>query len=177
MAYPNIYNKVIELTQDFNRDIRIVDLGCGRGEIVRGLKEIGFTDVTGYDKGMDLNKGINLPDNTIDLIICTEVIYYLENKFLFLREAKRVLKPKGIIILSFPNLNNIFNKIYYFLKGNFIEKEAEFIDPFFIWQIPDFFKIEKITYNRGFIPILRIPFIRNKSFGQATIVQLSNTNR
>lgn len=172
MAYPNTHNKVIELIKDFNKDIRIVDLGCGKREIVIELKKLGFTDVTGYDKEMDLNKKINISDNTIDLVICTEVIHYLENKFSFFREVRRILKPKGIFIFSIPNLGNIFNRTYYLFKGNFIDNSPKFINPFFIWQTPEFFSIKEVTYNRGFIPILRIPFINSRLFGQSLIVKI-----
>lgn len=47
----------------------------------------------------------NLPikDNSVDYIICSEVIEHLPNVDTCLREMKRVLKPEGKLILTFPN--------------------------------------------------------------------------
>ena len=106
-----------------------------------------------------------------DAVITTEVVHYLENPQQFFREVKRILKPEGILIISFPNLLNIPNKLSYLFRSKFIDVIAGHFDAFFIWQIPNFFKIEKVTYNRGFLPILRVPFIRNRLFGQSTIVK------
>jgi len=179
MPYPKTHEKVIELVKDFDRDIKIVDLGCGRCVIVKELQKLGFKNLSYCDKGnfdkvkvMDFNKRLDFKNNSFDLVICTEVIHYLENKFFFFKEVRRILKPSGIFIFSVPNLGNVFNRIYYLFKDVFIDRHSNFINPFFMWQIPDSFKIDKITYNRGFIPVLRIPFIKNKLFGQTVIVQL-----
>ena len=124
---------------------------------------------------MDFNKELKFKNNSFDLVISTEVIEHLENKYLFFKEIKRILKPNGTFIFSTPNITNLPNRLVYFFKGKFIEfnenEQKEHINPFFIWQLPDFFKIETKTYNGGFIPLLRIPFIRNSLFGQAIIVK------
>ena len=62
--------------------------------------------------------------------------------------------------------------MYYYIRFiEFNKKEPLHISPFFVWEFPRFFKIEKIVYNRGFIPILRIPFLNNKAFGQTLIIK------
>jgi len=184
MAYSGTYEETVNLIKNYNKNIKIIDLGCGKGTIVKKLRAIGFKNIVYCDikdtfdrkvKLMDFNKKLKFKDNSFDLIISTEVIEHLENKYFFFREVKRILKKEGTLVFSSPNIANLPNKVVYFFKSRFIEfndKELpHHINPFFIWELPDFFKIEKITYNRGFIPILRIPFIKNSLFGQTIILK------
>ena len=190
MAYPRTYERTIDLIKGMDKNIKIVDLGCGNGQIIKKLRKIGFKNIDYYDiedrfdgkvKIMDFNKKLKFKDNSFNLVISTEVIEHLENKYLFFREVKRVLKPEGTFIFSTPNCLNIFNKILYMFRNRFIDfnkksfKEGH-INPFFPWQLPIFFYTEKIIYNRGFIPILRVPFIKNRSFGQTVIMKCKVKN-
>lgn len=52
-----------------------------------------------------------LPDLFFDLIIVQDVIEHLIDIDLFIEELRRVLKPGGVIYLSTPNRNSIFNLI------------------------------------------------------------------
>lgn len=47
------------------------------------------------------------PDGTFDLIICTEVLEHLLWPQQLLKEAHRVLTPKGKIIVSVPNITSL----------------------------------------------------------------------
>lgn len=193
MTYKKVYEAVIGLVEDLDKAIKIVDLGCGRGEIITKLKELGFKNVEGWDikknfkdaKITNLNKDFECEDSYFDLVICTNAIGHLENKFHFLREVSRVLKPDGTFILSSPNTANIHNKLNYLFRGDFIEFNkrptskpdvVHFINPFFLWDLSDYFDIEEITYNRGLIPILRLPFFKNRLFGQEIIIKAHKKN-
>ena len=48
-------------------------------------------------------------DHSFDLIIIQDVIEHLNETKSFIKEVKRVLKPKGIIYLSTPNKYSLFN--------------------------------------------------------------------
>ncbi len=181
MAYPNTYETVLSLIKDLPKDAVIADLGCGKGFTVQMLKKEGFTNITYCDikdryngkvKLMDFNKGLAFKANSFDVALGVEIIEHLENKYLFFREVKRILKPNGIFIFTTPNIGNIFNRLLYFFRGRFIEFHNNYkdhINPFFPWQIPEYFSVEKVTYNRGFIPIIRMPFLNGKLFGQCVI--------
>lgn len=45
----------------------------------------------------------NIPDNYFDFVICFQVIEHIKDANLLLEEIKRVLKDKGILIISTPN--------------------------------------------------------------------------
>ena len=95
----------------------ILDLGGGTIKVSKNLncKKIYILDIDDTNKGVDiicdLNKEkIPLPDNSIDIIIAGELIEHLNSPLSFLNECKRILKKKGIIILSTPNLNSLKNR-------------------------------------------------------------------
>ncbi len=70
-------------------------------------------------KQQDL-KEINLPNDSIDVIVCSEVIEHIDNYSLAMNELYRVCKPGGKIIFSMPNRRSSFWKfdkfIYYLVK-------------------------------------------------------------
>jgi len=102
-----------------------IDLGCGRGEWLELLSEHGF-DPQGVDldEGMleacrDLNLKVEkkdalsalaaLPDESIGIVSGFHIAEHLPFDVLrdLVKEALRVLKPGGILILETPNPENI----------------------------------------------------------------------
>ena len=51
-------------------------------------------------------ENLPFPPNTFDLILCTEALEHVRDVNAAIKELSRVLKPKGIIILSFQNYLN-----------------------------------------------------------------------
>ena len=99
----------------------VLDLGCGRGEMLSLLKEHGV-DAEGVDCDPDAvaacqEKGVRViqadllshlssrPDASLDAILCTHVVEHLEPRRLaelvFLAGAK--LKPEGLLAIETPN--------------------------------------------------------------------------
>lgn len=73
-----------------------------------------------------IGPGGRLPwdDGTFDLVCSLEVIEHVEDQFAFLREAARVLKPGGTLIVSTPNVLNM-NSRWRLLHSGF----AQLFDP------------------------------------------------
>jgi len=51
----------------------------------------------------DLNKDFNFTKKKFDTIIASEIIEHMDNPLHFLIECKKLLKNKGVIILTTPN--------------------------------------------------------------------------
>lgn len=111
-----------------------LDVGAGNGELIdRVLHEYPAVKVRACDyradlltiRGVavdvvDLNAGrLPYPDDHFDLVTCTEVIEHLENYHAVLRDACRILRPGGVLIVTTPNVLNIRSRIRYLLFGFF----------------------------------------------------------
>jgi ubiquinone/menaquinone biosynthesis C-methylase UbiE len=97
---------------------KILDLGCGEGEIAKDVfdKQIDW----GLDNDPEMIKkakkskvykkvllasaiDIPLKDNTVDLVFSNSVLEHIPNITQVLKEVKRVLKPSGELIITMPS--------------------------------------------------------------------------
>jgi 2-polyprenyl-3-methyl-5-hydroxy-6-metoxy-1,4-benzoquinol methylase len=89
---------------------RALDVGCREGEQTRWLRNRGY-EVTSIDIErafedcivVDVDDGLPFPDESFDLIWCSEVIEHLKSPTHFVSEAHRVLNRNGRLIVTTPN--------------------------------------------------------------------------
>jgi len=99
--------------------VRILDAGCGDGEFVAFLRDLGFR-VSGVDlsegaivrarqrcpdvqfRAASLEEVLPFGDESFDAIWCTEVLEHLFDIHGTLAEFNRILKPKGAVLLTTP---------------------------------------------------------------------------
>ncbi len=143
-AMPDAYQLALELMSQFERG-RVLDLAAGSGYTSRRLKELDF-DVIAYDifteqfvprdipiKKANLNECLGEPHGSADAILALEVIEHLENPRAFLREAARLLKAGGGLVLSTPNIVTLGSKIRFAFREElelFFNEESRTRDPF-----------------------------------------------
>ena len=95
---------ILKELQKFKRkNIKILDVGCGNRYLLNKIKKKGYKNITGIDikKPCDIimdATNMSFKENSFDVVLCFEVIEHC----LCVPELKRVLKPKGRIILSTP---------------------------------------------------------------------------
>jgi cyclopropane fatty-acyl-phospholipid synthase-like methyltransferase len=110
---------------------RILDAPCGSGALAAALAQRGFP-VTGADVDaeaaevlgpafaqVNLNESLPWAEQSFDAVISTEGIEHLENHFSFLREACRILKPGGVLLLTTPNITALRSRVRFFGSGFF----------------------------------------------------------
>lgn len=154
-----------------DKDLKILDAGCGTGALLENLIEHGYEDVKGMDisehalfycKKRNLHKILqgsisSLPfrNNQFDLITSIDVIYCLQvvNDVTALREFYRVLNNNGRLILNVPAYKflmsehdkAIHTRIRY--SKDDLNRKLELAG----------FKIERITYRNSFLfPLVMI---------------------
>lgn len=109
---------------------KILDVGCGSGLLTQLLMGRGY-DTIGIDisekaiekcreKGLlsyqqDLSEELLFEDEVFDCVLMSEVIEHLVDPYFALREIHRVLKKKGILVITTPNSSFITRRLRYLL--------------------------------------------------------------
>ena len=109
---------------------RHLDIGAGRGALIERLNARFKLESQACDFHVENFKG-NAPikkididkqplpygDAEFDLVTCSEVIEHLENYRALVREARRVLRPGGLLVLTTPNVLNAYSRLRYVASG------------------------------------------------------------
>lgn len=108
----------IEKIEKFKRKGRILDIGCGRGKMLAGLKGRGWEtygtelseESASYAKeklGLNVYPGDFLssrfPSDFFDCVTLFHVLEHLKDPLKNLMEIKRILKKDGLLLIALPN--------------------------------------------------------------------------
>jgi 2-polyprenyl-3-methyl-5-hydroxy-6-metoxy-1,4-benzoquinol methylase len=115
--------KAIKQKFGINKDIRLLDAGCGTGGLMSILRKEGYTNIVGFDYAVSAvqfsqERGLPVSQLSIDdickkfsaekfdVIVCDDVIYTLEIQQIrdAFKNIDRLLNPNGILISN----NNAF---------------------------------------------------------------------
>ena len=163
------------LAQNFPKDVRILDVGCGQGHLLGKIKAHGYENLTGCDytdfsdRGMpfhffqqDCNQPFPSDLGAFDIILSSEVIEHLENPWQFIRHLKAQLKEGGTLMLSTPNPESLLSLLSLTLKGyysSFGPREyPAHITPVCVWEMGNILTQAKFeAFHFHFIPNGRMP--------------------
>jgi 2-polyprenyl-3-methyl-5-hydroxy-6-metoxy-1,4-benzoquinol methylase len=105
----------------------IYDLSAGTGYIANEFYEAGgvvkafdlFPEQNNYPQikceKINLQENFPIADEQADFVILSETFEHLPNQFHFFKEAARILKPSGILILTTPNPSSLRGRFSQFL--------------------------------------------------------------
>ena len=157
----------------------VLDAGCGEGALSVRLRDAGFSvcccdidpalmKADGFElKQVDLNTGrIDYSDGSFDCIVSVNCLHRLYNIRNAVSEFRRLLRPGGTLVVSFPNYTNIFRRMRFLLTGTIAkgiarqsfkqvtgEPAAHFRNPLSIQQVLSTleahgFRLEHVTKGR-----------------------------
>ncbi|MHB8208586.1 class I SAM-dependent methyltransferase [Mucilaginibacter sp.] len=102
---------------------KILDIGCGNGELICSLYNYGFKNVEGVDKFLpeeiDYGHGVKVRKKDLsefkaqdyDVIMMHHVLEHIEEQADILRECYRLLKAEGTLLIRIPIVGDAY-KIY-----------------------------------------------------------------
>ena len=123
------HNLIIEILSNAGKPGKILDAPAGSGIISQKLQDAGF-DVYAADiapelfnlpsvrcEKADLNSRLPYKEGFFDYILNSNGIEHLEDQYNFVRECYRILKPKGKLLITTPNILNLKARVAYVLLG------------------------------------------------------------
>lgn len=146
---------------------RVLDLGCGLGEYVRGFAREG-AQALGSDVALDrlvearqrvaksgttgvlgfmgaAGEALPFRDDSLDVIVLNEVIEHVQDDRATLREISRVLRPGGRCILYAPNRLYPFETHGIYLRGKYIFGNIPLVN----W-LPTFLRDRLVPHARAY---------------------------
>ena len=125
----NTHETVFEMV-DKDTHKKVVDIPSGSGAFVLRLKDHGYQNVFAVDienileiehepffQG-DMTKTFPLEDKSCDVVVCIDGIEHISQQFDFVKECNRVLKEKGDIIISTPNISSLRSRWKWLTTGH-----------------------------------------------------------
>ena len=168
-SYPSEFAKYITKTVFENKKGKLIDVGCGRGDMLRAFQEIGH-DVRGIDLSseskelcapiivdqIDLENSENKFDLKCDYIFSKSVIEHLKNPLEFVKSCKKMLNSNGKMIILTPS--------WYHTNWGPFYQDFTHIRPFTLSSLRDLivlagFKKMKIRYFYQLPFLWKYPFL------------------
>lgn len=98
-------------------DMRIADIGCGYGDLLKTLRSRGYSDILGIEpdsvcreatkkEGLGILDGTlentGLPNCSVDVAIVNMVFHHINDYASAISELARILKPQGLLCIMEP---------------------------------------------------------------------------
>ena len=137
---------------------KILDIGCGNGEFLYNLKDLGFNQLTGIDPYLrDVNSHISSElvikkgdvfdiQGTYDFITLHHTFEHMANPSDILEKIFSLLEPTGIALIRIPNIESISFHLY--------EAHWEGIHPPFHFHLPSSKGME-ILFQRANLELIK----------------------
>ena len=125
------------ITKIIPKKSRVLEIGSGHGFFLEIMKTNGF-DIIGYDISKEQRKKskkiTNVPvydvnmsekislDNKFDIVISFHTLEHIADPITLLKNIKKLLKPKGKILIEVPNSDDFHLKLNKFYKEFYWER-------------------------------------------------------
>lgn len=154
----NIFPGYMEQTLNFFGELpagqQILDLPSGSGKLTASLRKQGHVvtpaDINNHQEDFvyaDMTKRLPFDDETFDGVICLEGIEHVLNPYLLLGELIRVSKIGGHVIVSTPNIMNMYSRLQFLFTGTFYQFHPSQLHEYEPGEAVDRFHISPMSYH------------------------------
>jgi SAM-dependent methyltransferase len=129
---------------------RFLEIGCAGGAFLNTARELGF-EVQGVELSEDACRiaqetfglqvfagelvNARFPDRSFDVVFMGDVIEHLPDPIATLREVKRLLDSKGMLVMGLPSqTNNLFSRIGFFVFGMLGKSATVALPPYHLFE-------------------------------------------
>ena len=124
--YPDKLARYLSLRYELSKGSKILDLGCGRGEFLRGFIRCGLNgygvDQSAIAKSICLeaeilqsdleNEPLPYNDNSFDAVFTKSVLEHFYYPEKLVMEIYRIVKPGGLVITMVPDWESVYKTFY-----------------------------------------------------------------
>jgi len=108
--------------------MRILDMPAGAGKMREALAPLGHEVVCGdinRESGdyvyVDMSRPLPFEDGSFDAVVCLEGLEHMIEPALLISEIVRVTRRGGHIIISTPNITNMYSRLQFLFTGTFYQ--------------------------------------------------------
>ncbi len=153
-SFPGYMQQAVEIFGQKTAGQHILDLPAGSGKLTSALRAQGHQvtpgDINGHAGDFvyaDMTKRLPFDDETFDGVICLEGIEHVLNPFLLIGELIRVSKVGGTVIISTPNIMNMWSRLQFLFTGTFYQFHPSQLTDYGPEEAVDRFHISPMSYH------------------------------
>lgn len=122
-GYKSDFYKWCRLLNLKNKNSKILDVGCGSGQLLKKFYQLGFSNLTGIDPFIEkdiyynhhfrvLKKDVFEVDETYDVIMLHHSLEHMPNQADILKRLYELLNPNGKLLIRIPVMSDPLFKKY-----------------------------------------------------------------
>lgn len=132
IAIPGIHEKFLKFFLDnVEKNAEVLDAGAGHGALSYQLNRAGYKVIAlDFNNSLfecedipfveaDLSRHLPFENNSFDVVIAVEVWEHINGHPNFLSEVYRILKPKGKLFITTPNILSLKSRMRFLFTGFF----------------------------------------------------------
>lgn len=116
--------------------LHVLDLPAGYGRMTDAMRAMGHEVASGDINRerpdyhfVDMAAKLPFDDAAFDAVLCLEGVEHLVDPVMFIAELARVIRPGGHVVLSTPNVMNLYSRLHFLFTGAYYQFNPAAVPP------------------------------------------------